>query len=44
LAVATGHGRDAIGIDIDSANADLALERVGMFLTLLCEPIGGAPG
>ena len=43
LAVATGHGRDAIGIDIDSANADLALERVGMFLTL-CEPIGGAPG
>ena len=34
LAVATGHGRDAIGIDIDSANADLALERVGMFLTL----------
>ena len=44
LAVATGHGRDAIGIDIDSANADLALERVGMFLTLLCDPIGGAPG
>jgi len=44
LAVATGHGRDAIGIDIDSRNADLALERVGMFLTLLCEPIGGAPG
>jgi len=43
LAVATGHGRDAIGIDIDSRNADLALERVGMFLTL-CEPIGGAPG
>jgi hypothetical protein len=43
LAVATGHGRDAIGIDIDPRNADLALERVGMFLTL-CEPIGGAPG
>jgi len=34
LAVATGHGRDAIGIDIDSRNADLALERVGMFLTV----------
>ena len=44
LAVATGHGRDAIGIDIDSRNADLALERVGMFLTLCEEPIGGAPG
>jgi hypothetical protein len=29
LAVATGHGRDAIGIDLDSRNADLALDRVG---------------
>lgn len=29
LAVATGHGRDAIGIDIDARNADLALQRVG---------------
>lgn len=34
LAVATGHGRDAIGIDIDARNADLARERVGMFLTV----------
>lgn len=34
LAVATGHGRDAIGIDIDSRNADLARERVGLFLTV----------
>lgn len=35
LAVATGHGRDAIGIDLDARNADLALERVGpMFLTV----------
>ncbi len=35
LAVATGHGRDAIGIDLDERNADLALERVGpMFLTV----------
>ena len=34
LAVATGHGRDAIGIDIDSRNADLARERVGMFLSV----------
>jgi hypothetical protein len=35
LAVATGHGRDAIGIDIDGRNAELALERVGpMFLTV----------
>jgi hypothetical protein len=32
LEVATGHGRDAIGIDIDARNADLAVERVGMFL------------
>jgi hypothetical protein len=32
LAVATGHGRDAIGIDLDERNADLARERVGMFL------------
>jgi site-specific DNA-methyltransferase (adenine-specific) len=34
LAVATGHGRDAIGIDLDARNADLAAERVGMFLTV----------
>ena len=34
LAVATGHGRDAIGIDLDPRNADLARERVGMFLTV----------
>ena len=33
LAVATGHGRDAIGIDLDARNVDLAAERVGMFLT-----------
>lgn len=32
LAVAVGHGRDAIGIDLDQRNADLARERVGMFL------------
>jgi hypothetical protein len=29
LAVAVGHGHDAIGIDIDERNADLARERVG---------------
>jgi DNA modification methylase len=35
LAVATGHGRDAIGIDLDSRNALLAEERIGgMFLTV----------
>ncbi len=34
LAVATGHGRDAIGIDLDERNADLAQERIGMFLTV----------
>lgn len=32
LAVATGLGRDAIGIDLDKRNLDLAYERVGMFL------------
>ena len=32
LMVATGHGRDAIGIDIDERNAELALERVGPLL------------
>lgn len=32
LMVATGHGRDAIGIDIDERNVDLARERIGMFL------------
>lgn len=34
LAVALGNGRRAIGIDIDSRNADIALQRVGMFLTV----------
>jgi DNA methylase len=32
LAVTTGMGRDAVGIDLDPRNADLARERVGMFL------------
>jgi hypothetical protein len=35
LAVATGHGRDAVGIDLDERNADLARNRVGMFLKLV---------
>lgn len=34
LQVATGLGRDAIGIDLDARNIDLARERVGMFLTV----------
>lgn len=34
LMVALGHGRDAIGIDLDSRNADLAVERCGMWLTV----------
>jgi hypothetical protein len=34
LAVATGHGRDAIGIDLDERNAELARERIGMFLDI----------
>ena len=33
LAVATGLGRDAIGIDLDERNVTLARQRVGMFLT-----------
>lgn len=32
LLVATGHGRSAIGIDLDARNADLARDRVGMWL------------
>lgn len=39
LAVATGHGRDAIGIDLDQRNADLVRDRVGMFLTDIVEPL-----
>jgi site-specific DNA-methyltransferase (adenine-specific) len=35
LAVASGHGRDAIGIDLDARNADLARDRVGMFLNVV---------
>ena len=34
LQVATGHGRDAIGIDLDDRNIALAEQRVGMFLTV----------
>ncbi len=32
LSVATGNGRDAVGIDVDRRNLALARERVGMFL------------
>jgi hypothetical protein len=38
LAVATGHGRDAIGIDIDERNAELALHRVGPLLLTIETP------
>jgi hypothetical protein len=34
LMVALGHGRDSVGIDLDERNADLARERVGMWLTV----------
>lgn len=34
LSVCTGMARDAVGIDLDARNADLARERVGMFLTV----------
>jgi site-specific DNA-methyltransferase (adenine-specific) len=47
LAVAIGHGREAIGVDLDARNADLARERVGMFLevehfdgSMRCEDCG----
>ena len=39
LAVAHGHGRSAIGIDIDPRNRDLALERVGMWLAEPPRPV-----
>lgn len=32
LAVATGHGHDAIGIDLDARNYELALQRIGPLL------------
>ena len=32
LMVATGRSRDAIGLDLDERNADLALDRVGPLL------------
>ena len=41
LAVAHGHGRDAIGIDIDERSAELARERVG---PLFLEVVGLADG
>ncbi|HEX8580819.1 MAG TPA: DNA methyltransferase [Acidimicrobiales bacterium] len=34
LLVATGHGRDAIGIDLDERNVELAIARIGLFLTV----------
>lgn len=34
LAVAVGHGREAIGIDLDERNADLARDRVGIWLVV----------
>lgn len=40
LAVATGLGRDAIGIDIDERNADLAVERVGGLFLAVDRPDG----
>lgn len=42
LAVATGLGRDAIGIDLDERNAELARERVGMFLEIHYHTEGAA--
>ena len=41
--VATGHGRNCIAIDFDERNADLARDRVGMFLQV-DEPAEAARG
>lgn len=43
LAVATGHNRDAIGIDLDQRNADLCRERIGMFLSEIVLPLKDVP-
>lgn len=43
LAVATGHGRDAIGIDLDQRNADLCRARIGMFLSEIIVPLLDVP-
>lgn len=32
MSVATGHGHQATGIDLDPRNRDLAYERIGPFL------------
>jgi DNA modification methylase len=37
-AVATGHGRDFVGIDLDGRNEALAAERIGMFLQPVTVP------
>jgi hypothetical protein len=43
LAVATGHGHGAIGIDIDERNADLAMDRVGPLLMSFPETLYKQP-
>jgi site-specific DNA-methyltransferase (adenine-specific) len=42
-AVATGHGRDAVLIDLNEANAGLCRERIGMFLTDIVEKLRDVP-
>lgn len=44
LEVASGLGRDSVGVDIDERNVDLARERVGMFLTVEEVPRADRPG
>jgi DNA modification methylase len=39
LAVATGTGRDAIGVDLDERNVDLAWGRCGLFLDVQRSPV-----
>lgn len=43
LLVATGLGRTATGIDLDARNADLARQRLGMFLTVDQSPVKETP-
>jgi hypothetical protein len=43
LAVATGCGREAIGIELYEANAELIRDRLGMFLTVDGEGAAGEP-
>ena len=42
--VATGMSRDAVLIDLDERNADLARERIGMFVSVELPGVVGSGG